>query len=53
MALQPLLREHVADGERDRRLSDEVSTALADAGLLRILAPRRRTTPPGRRSGRW
>ena len=40
-ALQPLLREHAAVGEADRRLQDEVVTRLGEAGLLRMLAPSR------------
>ena len=40
-ALRPLVREHAARGEAERRLTDEVSVALADAGLFRMLTPRR------------
>jgi 3-hydroxy-9,10-secoandrosta-1,3,5(10)-triene-9,17-dione monooxygenase len=40
-ALQPLLCEHAAAGEADRRLSDSVVTRLSEAGLFRMLTPRR------------
>jgi alkylation response protein AidB-like acyl-CoA dehydrogenase len=40
-ALRPLLREHAAQGEAERRMPDEVSAALSDAGLFRMLIPRR------------
>jgi 3-hydroxy-9,10-secoandrosta-1,3,5(10)-triene-9,17-dione monooxygenase len=40
-ALQPLLREHSADGELLRRLPDVLSDALTDAGLFRLLTPAR------------
>ncbi|MEU3983994.1 acyl-CoA dehydrogenase family protein [Streptomyces sp. NPDC026672] len=39
--LKPLLREHTAGSEVDRRLVDEVNTALVEAGLFRMLVPRR------------
>lgn len=41
VALQPLLREHAAKNEARRRLTDEVSTALIEAGLFRLLTPKR------------
>ncbi|MFE4832657.1 acyl-CoA dehydrogenase family protein [Streptomyces sp. NPDC056672] len=41
VALQPLLREQAAKNEARRRLTDEVSTALIEAGLFRLLTPRR------------
>lgn len=40
-ALQPLIREHSAQNERDRKVSDEVIVALRDAGAFRLAAPRR------------
>jgi alkylation response protein AidB-like acyl-CoA dehydrogenase len=40
-ALQPLLREHTAAGDADRRLPDEVIARLGEAGLFRMLTPRR------------
>ncbi len=39
--LVPLLREHAAAGERDRRLTDEVAAALRAAGMFRLTAPGR------------
>ena len=41
LALQPLLRERAAKGDAERRLADEVSLALTEAGLFRMLTPRR------------
>ena len=41
VALQPLLREQAAKNEARRRLTDEVSTALIEAGLFRLLTPKR------------
>lgn len=38
-ALQPLLREHAAEGEMLRRLPDTVSDALAAAGMFRLFTP--------------
>ena len=38
--LGPLIREHSAAAERNRRPSPEVLRALTDAGLYRLLAPR-------------
>ena len=40
-ALQPLLRKHAAVGELLRRLPDPVSDALTEAGMFRLLTPRR------------
>jgi alkylation response protein AidB-like acyl-CoA dehydrogenase len=40
-ALRPLLREHAAKGDAERRLATEVSAALSDAGLFRMLVPKR------------
>src|ERR1700761_1561493 len=40
-ALEPLLREHSAEGELLRRLPDIVSDALTEAGLFRLLTPTR------------
>lgn len=39
--LQPLLREHAAAGEMNRRQADEVIDALTDAGLFRLMKPSR------------
>jgi alkylation response protein AidB-like acyl-CoA dehydrogenase len=39
--LHPLLRRYTTDGEINRQLSDEVITALTDAGLFRLFTPRR------------
>ena len=39
--LQPLLREHAARGEQDRRVAEESIRALRDAGLLKIAHPKR------------
>ncbi|MFE6365707.1 acyl-CoA dehydrogenase family protein [Streptomyces sp. NPDC057806] len=39
--LQPLLRANAAQGERDRRVTDESIQALQQAGLFKILQPRR------------
>lgn len=40
-ALQPLLREHARSAEAARRLPDAVVAALVEAGLFRMLVPRR------------
>ncbi len=40
-ALQPMIREHSAQNERNRKVSDEVIAALRDAGAFRLAAPRR------------
>ena len=40
-ALQPLIREHAAQGERDRRVVQVVMDAIDDAGLLKIMVPGR------------
>ncbi|MEV5177709.1 acyl-CoA dehydrogenase family protein [Streptomyces flaveolus] len=40
-ALKPLLREHTATSEAGRRLPDDVNAALVDAGLFRLLVPKR------------
>lgn len=40
-ALQPLIREHSARNELDRRVSDEVIAALLDAGAFRLAAASR------------
>ncbi len=39
--LQPLLRKNSAQGEQDRRVVEESIQALQDAGLFRLLQPRR------------
>jgi 3-hydroxy-9,10-secoandrosta-1,3,5(10)-triene-9,17-dione monooxygenase len=41
VALQPLLIEHAAKIDADRRLPDEVNTALTDAGMFRLFTPKR------------
>jgi 3-hydroxy-9,10-secoandrosta-1,3,5(10)-triene-9,17-dione monooxygenase len=41
IALRPLVREHAPATEADRRLADEVSDALTEAGLFRMLTPKR------------
>ncbi|HEU5039196.1 MAG TPA: acyl-CoA dehydrogenase family protein [Gemmatimonadales bacterium] len=38
--LGPLIREHAAAAERDRRLAPEVIAGLTEAGLYRLLLPR-------------
>jgi 3-hydroxy-9,10-secoandrosta-1,3,5(10)-triene-9,17-dione monooxygenase len=40
-ALQPVLREHAAEGELLRRLPDPVSDALTEAGMFRLQTPKR------------
>ncbi len=39
--LVPLLREHAERAEEQRRLTDEVTAALRDAGMFTLTAPRR------------
>jgi alkylation response protein AidB-like acyl-CoA dehydrogenase len=39
--LQPLLREHAARGEQDRRVTEESIEALRDAGVFKTAQPRR------------
>ncbi len=39
--LQPLLREHAAQGEQDRRVVEDVIQALRAAGVLKIATPKR------------
>lgn len=38
--LQPLIREHADEAERNRQMSQNVYEAIADAGILRMSAPR-------------
>ena len=38
--IAPVIREHQAEAERERRLSPPVLAALHDAGLLRMFTPR-------------
>src|SRR5918992_1297664 len=38
--LQPLIREHLVAGEQQARLTNEVVTAVGQAGLFRLYAPR-------------
>jgi indole-3-acetate monooxygenase len=38
--LQPLIREHLVAGEQQARLTKEVVTAVGQAGLFRLYAPR-------------
>lgn len=40
-SLQPLLRQHAVAGDASRRLPDEVIARLTEAGLFRLLTPRR------------
>jgi len=40
-ALQPLLREHAAKIEADRRVPEEVISAIAEAGLFKVSVPKR------------
>ncbi|MGH7962146.1 MAG: acyl-CoA dehydrogenase family protein [Candidatus Binatia bacterium] len=39
-ALQPLIREHLVEGEHRARLASEVVTAVGQAGFFRAFAPR-------------
>lgn len=39
--LQPLLRENAAQGEQDRRVTEQSIDALRDAGVLKIAQPKR------------
>ncbi|MEU6349239.1 acyl-CoA dehydrogenase family protein [Streptomyces sp. NPDC047072] len=41
VALQPLLREHAAVTETDRRVPDAVIDAISEAGLLKLSIPKR------------
>src|ERR1700737_313410 len=41
VALQPLLREHAGQMDAERHLADEVNAALVDAGIFRLLTPKR------------
>src|SRR5882672_7577338 len=38
--IEPILREHAAAAERERRLATPVAKALSDAGLYRLWRPR-------------
>ena len=38
--LQPLMRQHLEEGEHRARLTDAVVTAVGEAGLFRLYAPR-------------
>jgi alkylation response protein AidB-like acyl-CoA dehydrogenase len=40
-ALQPLIRQYAAQGEQDRRVSDPVFKAMAEADLFKIMIPHR------------
>ncbi|WP_062432064.1 acyl-CoA dehydrogenase family protein [Herbidospora daliensis] len=40
-ALQPLLRQHAAQGEENRAVTPAVVEALGEAGVFRLLTPRR------------
>lgn len=40
-SLQPLIREHAAQGEQDRRVTQPVIDALEEAGAFRLAMPRR------------
>lgn len=39
--LQPLIREHAAQGEQDRRVAEDVIQALRAAGVFKIAQPKR------------
>ena len=39
-ALEPLIREHADEAERNGRLSETVVAALAEAGVFRMFIPR-------------
>ena len=39
--LQPLIRQHAAEGEKNRRVAQVVMDAIDDAGLLKIMVPGR------------
>jgi alkylation response protein AidB-like acyl-CoA dehydrogenase len=39
VALQPLIREHLVEGEKRARLAQEVVKAVGEAGLFRLCAP--------------
>src|ERR1700730_7242762 len=41
VALRPLLREHAGQMDAERHLADEVNAALVDAGMFRLLTPKR------------
>lgn len=38
--IEPVIREHAADAERDRRLSAPAATAMREAGLYRLWRPK-------------
>ncbi|SDO06144.1 acyl-CoA dehydrogenase family protein [Pseudomonas jinjuensis] len=40
-ALQPLLRQHAVEAERNRRAAEESIEAIREAGLFRLMVPRR------------
>jgi alkylation response protein AidB-like acyl-CoA dehydrogenase len=40
-ALQPLLREHAAKTDADRRVATECMDALGEAGLFKVCVPKR------------
>lgn len=40
-ALQPLLRQHAVEAERNRRAADESIQAISEAGLFRLMVPKR------------
>ena len=47
--LEPLIREHADEAERNRHISQPVVAALADAGVCRMLVPKTlggREVPP-------
>ena len=55
LELSPLLREHAPKIDADRRLPDEVNTALTEAGMFRLLNPERlgQSGLPGGVATRW
>src|SRR4051794_11191768 len=41
VTLQPLLRDHAAKADTDRRLTDEADNALVESGFFRLFTPER------------
>jgi alkylation response protein AidB-like acyl-CoA dehydrogenase len=58
-ALKPLLVRNAAEAEESRRIPEESIAALTDAGLFRVVVPRRfvamrcRSTPSSRCRPSW
>jgi alkylation response protein AidB-like acyl-CoA dehydrogenase len=40
LELGPFIKQHSAEGERNRRVSPDVIQAMKDAGLVRMMTPR-------------